>query len=148
MAFRASNKTPVVVYERLKSTALNLKTYTNNRITAIQSQGLDADELENLYETVLQFKNTLSELSSVNGLAAYASDQEADPTYDVVAEFQTLSANLADVADYIQGAWPKDANGYLLAHQFVNDTLTPREFTPGELTTLVTKMELVNSSIS
>lgn len=147
MAFRASNKTPVVVYERLKNTALNLRTYTANRIVAILANGLDADELENLYETIGGFKSSLAEMAGVPGLAAYASSQESDETYDVVAEYAALSASLVDVSDYIETAWPKDANGYLLTHQLVAGDVVPRTFSPATLSTLIVKLETVRDSI-
>ena len=80
-------------------------------------------------------------------MSQYAKDQETDQNYDVVAEFNALSAAINDVVSFIETAWPKDSNGYLLTHKIVDGEIVPREITGAAVATLISKIEVVRDSI-
>lgn len=72
------------------------------------------------------------------GIAQYARDQEANQSYDVIAEYNAMLASFISVRDALIALFPKDGNGFLL-YQTLNASgqVQFRNFTQVQLATAV-----------
>ncbi len=148
MAFRASNVIPADQYINAKRLALSLKNYCQDRASAFAS-GTNSHEILRVAETLLQLKGQLQSAASTPGMAAYATGQEDDVGYNVVAEFNAMVSAIDAALAEIVTALPKDGNDYLLITKINPDgSLDYRTFSPGALNTLRSLLNSISSSVS
>ena len=112
MTFR-TNQSLAFQYNNLKQLAAHLKTQCASYRTRTASGPFPISEISTgllglLVETADRF------LSAPSGLAAYAQEQEADPTYDVVAEFLAMRTAVVAARDWLATNLPKDGSNRLL----------------------------------
>ena len=147
MAFKAANVLPENGYSRAKERVSALKKYMQSRISQL-STDTNADLVLSIYFDISRGRAELASIAAISGIAQYAKDQENDQTYDVVAEFTALLANLDAITSAVSDGYPRDNNGYLLDRKVVGDTIEFRTFTSGQLASFVSLMQSAVNGIS
>jgi len=147
MAFLASNQIPADAYQKAKRTAIKIDDKCAEWIGLLASD-INADQIWAWYREVKWAYDTLGECAAVPGIAAYAIEQEGDPTYDVAAEFATMRGAIFDAASWVYNAIPRDVNGYTLTHTTtVLGERVPRVFPPAQTAPLIPLLEAVQIAI-
>ncbi len=148
MAFLASNITPQLGYVEAKNIANFLKNYCSSRSTQFQLD-TNADVILVTFHDLRRRKDELISIRSIPGIAQYAKDQEDDPAYDVVVEFDALIAAVEAVMSSIKTTFPTDVDGYLLEKQFnAQGTYDFQQFTGAQLATLRGLLDAVNAQVA
>jgi len=148
MAFRASTFVPALTLQVVKRNAWQARQQLVNLNSAFTT-GASSEEVFAAQKILRNLNVSLTEASAVPGIAAYAIDQENDAGYDVVAEFTAMMAAIDNAIATITAGFPKDASNFLLSHTFAPDgTLVARNFTPAQLTAVVTAVQAVIDSIT
>jgi len=93
MTFKASNKVPSIAYQEAKNAALALKNFCQSQVAAMNAN-IDGREVIAIGTNMSVYKTRLNEAKATPGIAQFAKDQENDPAYDVVAEFNSMVAAL------------------------------------------------------
>jgi hypothetical protein len=102
----------------VRSNAAHIKVYSQDLRSASAAGPIQAATIVLYADQLASAKAAFDRYTAVPGLAAYAREQVNDPALDIVAEYQTMAAQLVAVRDWIIANFPKDASGYLLYHQF------------------------------
>ena len=111
MAFRANSIIPERAFAEAKGVAAATKLLAQKFITRFAS-GAEWKEVYELLQILINRRAKFDELKTTPGIATYAQQQENDNTYDVVAEFTALLANITNVIDAIVSSAPKDVNDF------------------------------------
>lgn len=98
--------------------------------------------------TILQFVDNLKAAlqvmaanASVPGLAAYAQAQIGVPSYDPVADYNTLVTQLNDCIAWVTSNFPKDTGGFMQAYTLNADgSRTQATFTSAQTAQLLTRI--------
>lgn len=106
MAFRATNTIPETALTRIKEQAVQIQRLAQNRRNVLAAGNTGADIVLALLDNLIAQQATLDGLSSTVGLAQYAKDQENDQTYDVVVEYNALTAAIDAVVTEIVTTFP------------------------------------------
>jgi len=148
MAFRASNIIPSTQYDRAKQLAIQLKRQAETRSASFAS-GATSVEVLALVDNLNSLRAGLEVIRQVPGIADYAAAQEDDVAYDVVAEFNAMIAAAAAVVAEIVTTLPKDGSDWLLIRKINPDgSLSPRNFTAANLSSIRTLLDAVAASIA
>ncbi len=149
MAFRASNEIAATAYDRAKVIANNARTRAVTARLAMAAGDVTFDQVWDLRKSLFAASAQLTGLRSTAGILGYAQDQEIDPTYDVVVEFDALIAAIDAAIVDIATALPVDGSGFLLVQKIGGGaTLDPRLFTPAQTAGLRTSLAAIESAIS
>jgi hypothetical protein len=136
MPLLASNVLPQDALPLMKRRALNVRDYLTVKKTQLQSD-TNADVILGIFFDLQTWRDELTSLKAIPGIAQYARDQENDQAYDVVTEFNTFVSALTDVMANIYTSFPKDASGYLQEKKLLVDgTYEFRQFTAAQTATL------------
>jgi hypothetical protein len=148
MSFRATTDLPAVGLRRAKQLASQFKVYLQARRPLFVA-GTTADTVLATYFDSVRFRDSLTAIAAIPGIAAYAQAQENDGSYDVVSEFTALIADVDAMTAEISSTFPADGSGYLLDRQLAPDgkSLVYRDFTGPQLATLVTLVDAVLAAI-
>ena len=147
MAFRASNIIPATQYDKAKATVIQIKRLVVDR-SATFTSGATASEVFSLIDNLSALAKRLDQVKQTPGIAAYATIQEDDATYDVVAEFNTMIAAVDAVITDVVAVLPKDSNGWLLVNKINPDgSLVPRNFTGAQLANIRALLDAVAAAI-
>lgn len=147
MAFEASSQIPTYAYERARALANRMKNFlTTQRNIFVQSG--DMDQIIEVLKKLNEYNTDFSDFSSVPGIAQYAKDQQDDQAYNVVGEFNAMVTAVVSARDWIVVNMPDDGT-YLLGHTIELDgSVTPRPFTSGQLSGLVTELDAVIATVA
>jgi len=146
MAFRASNVVPADALRLTKQTAVQLKVNLQGFVSTLAAQSVGFPELRGIYRTLDRADNQLATLSSTPGLAEYASAQENDGTYDVIAEFQAMTAAISAAKVWLDNNTPSTAT-VAPASQWTDEGVTSDQFTPQQTGGLRTALQGVVDTI-
>lgn len=90
-------------------------------------------------ETSQQFRRyvaALQTLAAVPGIAAWAQQQENNPEYEIIPEFNAMITAMNAASTGIEAAFPKDANGTLLLSKLgAGGVIEDLTFTPQQIST-------------
>lgn len=95
-------------------------------------------------------KLSLQAASSVTGIAAYAQEQIGDATFDIVASYTDMMAQINATTAWFIANFSKDGNGFLLAKSFDpanNGRTQDRQFTPAQTAGLRTVLDALIATI-
>lgn len=147
MSFRATNVTPMIAYQTVKSAAVQLKINIDAIVLYLTSNNASYDYLRGIYQTLERANNQFDTLKVTPGLPKYAKIQEDDPTYDVVNEFIAMQSAIQSAMVWMQTNIP-----LTVAIKPVSDwgtgNLVQTEFTPLDTTPFRTILSSVSSSIA
>ena len=147
MTFRATSQLLINSLTRAKSLALSLKG-TCDQYATLMTGGATADDIFQLHATMTGMIANFNTIAAVPNLATYAQAQEGDDTYNIATEFTAMVTALTTVRNWIEANFPKDGNGNLLSHTFVNHVRTPVSFTAQQLLTLRSNVLALSDTIS
>jgi len=147
MAFRATNVLPAEGLRDAKGLAVNLDNYAAS-LSVSFARGENSERILNALSTLISYRQRFASIAATPNLAQYAKAQENDPAYDIGAEFTAMIATLDTVITTIQAAFPKDANGFLLAETLnAAGERVPRKFTGAQLAGIVADLDAVVAGI-
>lgn len=149
MALRASNSLPAKAYDDIKAVAVQLERLAQARAASWASGG-DAFEVIAALDIAVAFKDRLQSLASTPGLATYAQEQENDPTYDVVAEYNALITAIDNFITEIVNTMPvSNPGGYIEQFSLNADgSKTVRTFTGAQLSGVIATLNAIDAAIS
>lgn len=130
MALKVTNIILQKAYKRFKEMGSSIKSLASNRATLL-TDNITENNLRNILDNFIEQRSRLVEVATTPGLSAYAQEQENDPTYDVVAEYNTMKAALDAVIATLTADLPAE-----------------RVFTPAQTATLKTQLEALDASMS
>lgn len=135
-----------VNYKLIKTQAAATKQYLTKQVAIMLQPTTDSFEPLAVIQHFGSAIDLLNGWAATPGLGQYAKDQEANPAYDVIAEFNAMIAAFTSVRDTLIGMFPKDANGFLLYQTLnPNGTISRRTFTAAQLAPAVAQ---INSAIA
>jgi hypothetical protein len=148
MAFRATSITTQRAYQQVKGAAANVRANCAGFISRLAGGNADYVLLRDIYVLLHNASAQLTSLAATPGLAAYASDQEGDPEYDVVAEFTALQATLAAALSWMGSNVPTNVTAVSPANWPSSEGLIATTFTPAQTAGLRTQLAAVVAAIS
>lgn len=130
------------------STAASLKSNTQKmRADAIEGTPVTSSRLFSYLESMARNIESLTEVSSVPGLATYAQQQLSDPSIDLPAEFSAMFAAAVTVRDWMANNFPS-SGGYLLAQTLdAAGRRQDRTFTTAQLAGFVAELDKLLATI-
>lgn len=109
MSWPASQATVAEKFQQVNSQARSIRRQVRSLRTLTANGSVARSNFVNLLNRLDDAIVVWSEAATVSGLATYARDQFADPSIDVVAEFQAMVQAAQDLKTWIINAFPKDA---------------------------------------
>jgi hypothetical protein len=133
MAFRATNDIPEDGLKIAKEHARQLQSFCTTSRDAMTST-VDASRITDTLEGLDHYKEILNDLKSIPGIVDYAKDQENDPAYEVVTEFNAMLANIQAAGDLIVSLLESVRGGTYdeISYYGTDWKLNWRQVTPGQ----------------
>jgi hypothetical protein len=147
MAFKASNIVPQDAYAILKRGAVQLKVNLQGINSRLAASNADYAFLQDIYLTLKRYQTQATTLAATPGIVAYAKDQEDDQTYDVVAEFNTMTATITSALGWLDANVPTNVTAKAPA-DWDGGVIISNEFTPAQTSVLRTRLTAVINTIS
>jgi len=147
MAFKASNVVPQEAYRIVKGAAVQLKANLQGINTRLSASGADYDFLREIYRTLARANNQFDNLKTTPGLAAYATEQENDVSYNVVTEFTTMQAAISSALSWMDTNVPTSVTVKTPNQWADGETLISNTFTAAQTAGLRTALSAVISAI-
>jgi hypothetical protein len=149
MAFNATPEVAETAYDKIRAQARASKQYlTNQRAVMVQATTSAVVPLA-VIQHFAQVIPLINAWASTPGLAQYARDQQNDPAYDIVAEFQAMRNAMVSARDNLVAGFPKDPNGWILYQSLNPDgTFSYRTFTAAQLASAVAQIDAVIAAIN
>ena len=147
MAFRATNTLPETGYNSAKALARKIKNLASARAAQFASGG-DTGQVVAVMEGAIDARDQYAQLSSIPGIGAYAQEQENDPAYNVVTEFQNLQAAIDDVVTACVAVLPTSGNGFKEVYSL--DAAGAKSYnalSAGDMTALVAALQALDAQI-
>jgi hypothetical protein len=149
MAFKASQVSLSKAFETLGTRAVATKQFLQAQRINMTASTCDSQVPVAVVLHLGRAIEDLTAIAATPGLAAYASDQVNDPTYDVVAEFNAMRAAMVNARDSLMAMFPKDGSGFLLYQSFTaSGGLQYRTFTAAQLAAAVAQVDSVIAAIA
>ena len=104
--FRASSRTSAVAYGQAKDAALNLKQQVAYVIDVMSANDTTYSAIASYYGILNRAHNQLTTIAQTAGIAAFAIEQEDDPLYDLVVEFQAMLGAITAAKDWMTANLP------------------------------------------
>ena len=132
MAIRATTNAEQA-YEEIKAQLSSLRKQADERQATLATD-TGAYAVMRMAQELRDFRNRMTAVEGVTGLAEYAETAEADPTYDVIAEWTSLKALIDAAIAQILADFPTSAGGFMEAATLNADgTVTERIFPAANL---------------
>lgn len=149
MAFPSTNSTNTLdaALRQAMGIAGDIKAKAQNLANAAAS-GLGGDQIVWWPIYLTTQNNLLTQCASVSGIGAYAQAQLGNATFDIVGAFTTMQAAIVSTIAWISTNFPKDVNGNLLYVQYGSGVFTYTQFTPGQLSGLVSALNALIATIN
>ncbi len=124
MALPASQQTLVDALESVRRAANTLKQKVQSLRDTSASGATNRVDYTNLQMQISRAIGEWDQAAAVGGLAQYARDQYADPTLDIVAEYNAMKAAAESLRLWIFNNIPKQGSSPLLYDLSLDGTLT------------------------
>lgn len=149
MAFPSSNTDDLKsAWEAVRNAAGNVKRDSTRVSTDSAAGNVPAALIVRYVEALASANDDFARYTAVPGLVAYVREQINDPAIDIVAEYQTMLAQINAVRGWIIANFPKDAGGFLLYHSFGADgRIVQRTLTPAQTAGLRTQLAALIATI-
>lgn len=149
MAFPASQLRLAPVLDQIAGVMSGLRGYALVTASSMGAGNVAANVILEAWFNLKAQKARLQSLGATPGIAAFAQEQYNNANLNIVTEFNSVIAAIDNVTANIEGTFPKDASGFLLAAQFGGDgTISYRQFTPAQLATLAGLLNTLAGTIS
>lgn len=135
-------------WERARSLAGQIKSQTQSLRNDSAAGAIDAFRLVDLATMLAGAKVLFLRASGLAGIVNYARSQIDDPTFDVVANFTAMIAQVDNLISVITTNFPKDGSGFLLERSFAADgTWISRKLTTAQTALFRTAADSLIASI-
>lgn len=149
MPFPASSQALANAYSLIKGRANGIRSETVQIRNDSAVGPISAERIIGYTAMLARSKTELAALAAVPGLAAYAQDQESNPSLDIGAEYNTMLTQINATIAWISTNFPQDAGGYKLAFQLGADGgLVWRTFPTASLATFRTQLDALAATIA
>ena len=149
MAFPASSQALSNVYAQIKGRALDVRLQSISLRAASLAGPVSAERIVGYSASLNRSRQELATLAGTPGLAAYAQEQEANPSLDIVAEYNAMLAQINATTQWISSNFPEDASGYKLAFQIDSQgALVFRQFDTASLASFRTVLDALIGTIA
>ena len=142
-----ATQSPTHAYEALKVQARQVLLLANNCVATF-SATTDVDRILGFYYGFIFHRDEMNTLRQIPGVVQHAKDEENDQTYDVVVEYNAMSAAIDAFTTEVATTLPDDASNYILGWKLGATEKDPRTFTSGALSTLSTLAQAIADSIT
>jgi hypothetical protein len=147
MAFNTAQTASEAFFDA-KAIARGVKQNAQSSIAQFSST-TNRDQVLALAMNLREWRVRLAAAATVPGVGQFAKDQYANQAYDVAFEFNNMLAALDAVISQITGQFPAAASGEVLERVLNADgSITMRTFTAAQLSTLVTRLQTLDASIT
>ena len=135
-------------YEKIISQAAASRKYCEGRKTDMQQATVSADVVLSVIQHTQAVLSRYQVWTAAPGIADIAKEQEADPAYDVAAEYITFRNAMRALRDNLIALFPKDGNDYLLYQKLNADgSFDTRTFTAAQLAPAITLLDAVINAV-
>jgi hypothetical protein len=132
----------------LRSQATRIKNEAANLRNLAAAGPLAAVLVVDLCQLLSSARTSILTASQTSGLEAYARTQINNPSLDLVAAYNAMSAQVTATIDWIRANFPKDDDDYLLVLSIdVDGVKVWRTFTPEETAGLRTVLDSLVATI-
>lgn len=149
MALIIKNRDIAKAYSDIKQYVYDVHQITLNLRNEAESFSVGANKIDQYVGQLKNIKADLELLKTTTGLGQFAKDQEADQSYDVVAEYNAMAAQLDLTIQWAIDNLPKDGSGYELT--YTRDSAgnkIPRQFSPAQTATFRTQLDALLATIN
>ena len=147
MAFRVGGLGKA--YIKVQNEAIQLRAFAVQAQTNFAAGNMSANAVISVLTRMTGSIAVFDATSSIPGLAAYAQNEENDPTYDVVAEFSSMRIEAIGTRDWILTNFPTAVSGEIIKDTLEpNGDITVRQFTSVETAGLQSALGLLIASIN
>jgi hypothetical protein len=102
-------------WERVRAVAASVKQSATN-LNALSAAGpISGVSIIRFCGDLAGARDTFTRLAAVQGLAAYAQEQVANPALNIANEFTAMQTAIDNTRAWIVANFPKDGSGYLLS---------------------------------
>lgn len=147
MAFKASNVVPQEAYRIVRGAANQLRINLIAIKAQLAASGADYAYLKSIVRLLVNANNQFDTLKSTPGLAAYAQEQENDPTYDVAAEFTAMQSAITGAIAWMDANVPTSVT-VGAPSTWGEGSIITNTFTAGQTAGLQTAIQSVIDEIS
>lgn len=134
-------------YAQGQQEAIRLKSFASSSNVTLAAGIVSANLVQQIMINMKSSIAVFDTISSTAGMAQYARDQQADQTYDVVAEFLAMRNASVAVLDWVINNFPT-AGGFIQKDTYeVDGAITVRQFTSAETTGLQTVLIALTATI-
>jgi hypothetical protein len=140
----------VQAFGTLRDVAASVKSRSASLNAACAAGNVGSGALLDYATYLADAKLSLQAASSVSGIAAFAQEQIGDATFDIVASFTAMMAQIDATTAWFIANFPKDGSGFLLAKTFAaanNGRTQDRQFTPAQTAGLRTVLDALIATI-
>ena len=142
MSFKVTSVYLQEVYPSLMQLIRETRNELINYRKDFVATGSDYHKLRQLFLSMRNKRTRLNVDKQIPGLVQYAQTQQDDVTYNIVAEFNTAMPNLQAIINRLILDMPKGPGDLVLGETWTDaNGVTPRAFTPSELSALVTAID-------
>lgn len=149
MAFPSSNSDDLSsAWDAIRGAAAAVKAAATQLVTDSAAGNVEAGRVVNFAANLAGYNDRFARYTVLPGLVAYVREQINDPAIDIVAEYQTMLAQINATRTWIINNFPKDGSGFLLYHTFGADgRLVQRTLTPAQTAGLRTQLTALIATI-
>lgn len=150
MAFPSAGGTRFLL-ENAWSNALSTAAVVKTHAKALKAKSLagltPSTDIMDMVALLKDAKATFVQVAAVPGIAAYAQVKMDDPAFNIVTEFNAMTAQIDATRTWIVNNFPK-SSGYLLERSFdANGALVDRTFDTASLATFRTVLDALLATI-
>jgi hypothetical protein len=136
-------------YAKAQAEAARLRSYSVSAQAALAAGNVSANAVIQALTTLTGSIAVFDEVTALPGIAAYAQNEENDPTYDVAAEYTAMRTEAIGARDWILTNFPTAVSGEILKDTLENDgSITVRQFTPAQTAGLQTALGQLIATIN
>lgn len=148
MPFRAKDVIPQRGYGNARSAGISLQNRADDRITVWSAGGTDSEDLRRFIKDLVAYRSEFAAAVLVNGINQYARDQESQPSYNFVNETNALIVEVDALMALLIALIPVDGGGFeLLYTRDAAGVETPRTFSAGSMTAIITQLGVVSAEV-
>lgn len=149
MAFPSSNSDDLAsAWSAIRNSAAVVKRDSQTLHDRSAAGNIEAALILRYVESLANHNDAFARYTAVPGLAAYVREQVNNPAIDIVAEYNTMLAQINATKNWIAANFPKDGSGYLLYHTLGADgRIVQRTLTPAQTAGLRTQLTALIATI-
>lgn len=147
MAYPASTQNQADGFRTANGTALALKNEMTIRVANMAAGNVGVDYILDIVDRLVKAVVVLNSVAAIPGIGAYAQAQINDQNLNLATEFAAMVSAAETARNWIVTNMPSDGTYILAAMLAANGTLTYRQFTPAQTSTLRSNLNALIATI-